>query len=343
MAEFKRFSELPRELRDQIWSMAIRDDRPGVHIFGQYDKRNDNVTEGHSLMRGDWPSDTWAAPSWRRYFENLNEDYSDENISTYLIDGGLWTACRESRLVMERRFEQSKRKIYQRCDSEWASRGELFNKATTGYFDGSPLHGVTVFPRRDLFVLQAEDLSKVDWDWVAFEAALAYPKEDFGGVQHIAIEYDPKWWEEISDKKYVSAGTNIRALIDAAFELNDTSSTLWILDRTLKRKKDAPVFKDKGAKPYRTISTFYASDRKFLEIKDRYSIWTEWDYIKPLDPTPKDSWSPFVDECGADVYEFSSSWEFVTRLEDELDYRYDPDDTEAEHYCQIGLLGWDDL
>ncbi|KAF5237834.1 hypothetical protein FANTH_10548 [Fusarium anthophilum] len=344
MSEFKRFSELPRELRDQIWSMAIRDDRPGVHVFGLYDKTNDNVTEGRSLMRGDWPSDTWAAPSWRRYFENLNDDCSDENISTYLIDGGLWTACHESRLIMERRYEQSNRKIYGRPSSEWTSDRDLFNKATTGYFDGSPLHCITVFPRRDLFVLQAEDLSNIDWSWVSFEASLARPKESFNGVRHIAIEYDQRWWEEISDKEYFSVGTNIRALVDAAFELHDSFSTIWILDRTLKRKKDAPVLKE-NAKSRCSIDAFYASDRKFLEIRGKYPTCTEWEYIKPLSPTPRYYCCSYddYDECGPDAHQFTSSREFVSRLEDELDSRYDPDDTEAEYYCQIGLLGWDDL
>ncbi|EXA35828.1 hypothetical protein FOVG_12954 [Fusarium oxysporum f. sp. pisi HDV247] len=345
MASFKRFAELPRELRDQIWSMAIRDDRPGVHIFGQYDGENDNGNEDRSLTRGDWPSNTWAAPSWRWYFENLNKDRSDENISTYLIDGGLWTACHESRLVMEKRFEQSKRSIYRRPDSGRAREEELFKKATTGYFYGSPLHCVTVFPHRDLFVLQAEDLSKVDWGWLAFEAALASPKEDFGGVRHIAIEYDEKWWKEILESEYISDAPSIWALIDAAFELSGVIYTLWILDRSLRRKKDASALKEKKGKSYFSTDIFYASDRKFVEVHHErmYCVCREWDYVKPLDSTPESRVSSDVDERRSDIDDFSSSLGFVSRLEDELCDRYDPDDTEAERYCHVGLLGWDDL
>ncbi|KAF5680241.1 hypothetical protein FDENT_8444 [Fusarium denticulatum] len=108
MLEFKRFAERPKELRDRIWSFAGRDDRPGVHIFGQYDKTKENTSKSRFLRYDDRTSESWAAPSWRRYYQNFNEDRSDENISTYLIDGGLWTACHESRLIMEKRFKLSK-------------------------------------------------------------------------------------------------------------------------------------------------------------------------------------------------------------------------------------------
>ncbi|VTT64960.1 unnamed protein product [Fusarium fujikuroi] len=101
MTTFTRFIELPRELRDQIWSLAIRDDHPGAHIFGQY------VTGSHGFQSWRGLSFDVAAPSWGRFFESLDENRSDENISTYLIDGGLWTACHESRCIMEDHLRQS--------------------------------------------------------------------------------------------------------------------------------------------------------------------------------------------------------------------------------------------
>ncbi|SCV38833.1 uncharacterized protein FFB14_07021 [Fusarium fujikuroi] len=170
--------QLPRELRDQIWSLAIRDDHPGAHIFGQY------VTGSHSFQSWRGLSFDVAAPSWGRYFESLDEDRSDENISTYLIDGGLWTACHESRCIMEDHFKQSGRQLAPRHPNDRRSsfsEKDLFKMASSGYFNGNPLEIVTVFPYRDLFIVQHEDLDKIDWGYLGF---------GFCGVGHIAIEYD---------------------------------------------------------------------------------------------------------------------------------------------------------
>ncbi|KAF5988885.1 hypothetical protein FCOIX_288 [Fusarium coicis] len=236
MAEFERFSELPRELRDQIWSMAIRDDRPGVHI-----------------LDSDVVSDTWAEPSLRRYFENLNEGRSDENISTYLIDGGLWAACHESRLIMERRFEQSKRK---HDDGDTRPRHdrtkEVFRKATTGCFDGTPLHPVTVFPHRDLFVLQCNDLKNVNWSLIGLESSMETSTEGFNGLTHVALEYDPKWWSEAHSRTTpLCLIEYVWAIMEAAFKTWPNVWKLWFIDRSLRRKKEAPAFKETAEDDFR--------------------------------------------------------------------------------------------
>ncbi|SCO57807.1 uncharacterized protein FFMR_14963 [Fusarium fujikuroi] len=312
MAGFERFSELPRELRDQIWSMAIRDDRPEVHIFGQYDETKRCKTGGRFLRSGDMVSGTWAEPSCRRYFGNLSEDRSDENISAYLIDGGLWTACHESRLIMEKRHEQSKRKhcvkdTYPRHDRT----KEVFKKATTGCFDGTPLELITVFPHRDLFVLQFNDLQKVDWCFLGFEASMATSAEGFSGVRHVALEYNPKWSAEMVH----DLGDDIWAIVEGASEI----------------KKDAPAFKEKAGNGYE-INALYASDRRLLEIDchNWRDLEKEWEYIKPMESKSDDG--------------FSSSPDFLWGLDSELRDKALPDSGHyREPYCGIGILGWDEL
>ncbi|KAI1034285.1 hypothetical protein LB503_012466 [Fusarium chuoi] len=327
MASFTRFAELPKELRDQIWSMAIRDDRPGVHIFGKYDKTMGNTSESRFLRHHDILSQTWAAPSWRRYFENLNGDRSDENISTYLIDGGLWTACHESRLIMEKRFELSKRKSYQENYSSHDRTKEVFKKATIGCFDGTPLHLVTVFPHRDLFVLQSDSLKNVDWFLIGLDAAMASSEEGFNGVMHVAFGYNPKWSAEIVH----DLGDDIRAIVEGAFEMWPHVRKLWFIDHSLKRKKDAPVFKEKAGNGYE-INAFYASDRRLLEIDchNWRDLEKEWDYIKPMEDKSDDG--------------FSSSPDFFWGLDLELRDKALPDSGHyREPYCGVGILGWDEL
>ncbi|KLO90907.1 Uncharacterized protein LW93_207 [Fusarium fujikuroi] len=328
MAEFERFPELPRELRDHIWSMAVRDDRPGVHVFGQYDEAERHKSVSRFLRSGDVVSGTWAAPSWSRYFENLDKDRSDENISAYLIDGGLWTACHESRLIMEKRYEQSKRKPSHKETYPVHDRTkEVFKKATTGCFDGTPLDLMTVFPHRDLFVFQFTDLQKVDWCFMGFEASMATAAEGFRGVKHVALEYNPKWSAELIHDR----GDDIRAIMEGAFEMWSPVWKLWFIDHSLKRKKDAPVFKEK-ADNGNEINAFYASDRRLLEVDcyNSHDLEKEWEYIKPVEDKSDDG--------------FSSSVFFLHDLESDLrDKSYQTCDNYQDTYCQIGILGWDEL
>ncbi|CVK95876.1 uncharacterized protein FMAN_13799 [Fusarium mangiferae] len=309
MAEFEKFSELPRELRDQIWSMAVRDDRPGVHVFGQYDETKRYKRGSRFLRSDDVVSGTWAAPSWRRYFENLNKGLGDENISTYLIDGGLWTDFVED--------------TYPRHDRT----KEVFKKATTGCFDGTPLDLMTVFPHRDLFVLQFNDLQKVDWCFLGFEASMATSAEGFSVVRYVALEYNPKWSAELIH----DLGDDIWAIVEGAFEMWPHVWKLWFIDHSLKRKKDAPVFKEKADNGYE-INAFYASDRRLLEVDwhNWRDLEKEWEYIKPMEDKSDNG--------------FSSSPDFLWGLDLELRDKALPDSGHfREPYCHIGILGWDEL
>ncbi|KAF5530302.1 hypothetical protein FNAPI_13598 [Fusarium napiforme] len=286
------FKELPRELRDQIWSLAIRDDHPGAHIFGQY------VT-GSRRVR--------------------SQDGCDENISTYLIDGGLWAACHESRCIMEKHFNQSKRQLAPRSLHDRRnsfSQQDLFKKASSGYFDGTPMERVTVFPLRDLFILQHEDLEEIDWNNIDYELALASLTEGFYGVNHIAIEYDRAWADESRQKDILY--TFSQACVGVTY-------TLWFIDRSLKRKSQAPVFEEESETAWK-INAFYASDRKFLEIEDDGTLMDNWEYVGPVETNWYDH-----------IYD---SLEFVRELDAKLDEDKVTAGTEAEDHCVVKLLGW---
>ncbi|KAF5972273.1 hypothetical protein FBULB1_8798 [Fusarium bulbicola] len=312
MTTFEGFTDLPRELRDRIWSLAIRHDHPGAHVFGQC------TTGSRHIQSRTGMSFDLAAPSWRRYFETVNEYRSDENISTYLIDGGLWTACHESRCIMEKHFTQSKRQLAPRHPNDYRtsfSQAELFRTATSGYFDGTPLEIVTVFPLRDLFILQHDDLDGIDWDCLGFDASLATSREGFYGANHIAIEYDQAWGDESRQDdvlyKFSQACVGVPYL-------------LWFIDRCLKQKSQAPMFEEESDRDWK-INAFYASDRKFLEIKDYGTLFKDWEYIGPV----QTNWYDHI--C--------DSLEFVRELEDKIAEQKVTDGSEAEEPCVVGLLG----
>ncbi|KAK2125140.1 hypothetical protein NOF04DRAFT_1348846 [Fusarium oxysporum II5] len=74
---------------------------------------------------------------------------SDFNISTYLTDAGLWTACHESRLTMQKHFLQD----------PWLS------PPWTGYYisGGAPAY-ITIRYNDDLVILQLDSLEFEKWD-----------------------------------------------------------------------------------------------------------------------------------------------------------------------------------
>ncbi|RSL70851.1 hypothetical protein CEP53_001712 [Fusarium sp. AF-6] len=112
---FHPFPWLPLELRLMIWTFVLQPRVPGVHIFGtDYGKYNSN--NGYVA-----PSDDFARPLNRGYgvkqltaptprarpaaSTTPEPSWTTNNPSSYLIDGGLWTACQESRAVIEQEYE----------------------------------------------------------------------------------------------------------------------------------------------------------------------------------------------------------------------------------------------
>ncbi|KAK1961528.1 hypothetical protein LY78DRAFT_662036 [Colletotrichum sublineola] len=110
--EFHLFSLLPGELRDQMCGInqfvpmvfaafnispsfptSLKTVPPSPFAAtSSLRRKNDQLV----LIGPPKPENTESLPSW-----NLNQ-------STYSIDGGLWTACEESRAAMARRYSKKK-------------------------------------------------------------------------------------------------------------------------------------------------------------------------------------------------------------------------------------------
>ncbi|EXL90166.1 hypothetical protein FOIG_16567 [Fusarium odoratissimum NRRL 54006] len=105
---FHCFRNLPVELQIEIWSSAARPAKAGVQIF--------SLSSGHRSQPHEdgAPEVPWAdsyyltAPKWAfgpqssRFngFDEITASWTKNNFSTYLIDSGLWSACRQSHRVM---------------------------------------------------------------------------------------------------------------------------------------------------------------------------------------------------------------------------------------------------
>lgn len=255
---FPLFPKLPQELRDQIWSDAVRPINPGhggVHFFTVFNPthadekfRKHLVVQqtGYDSYRGEFApilgaptsQDNRSLPSW-----------TVGNSSTYATDFGLWTACRDSYKAIYRGYDRPGRDLIQRISPlggfySWLSQREdakdlpVTFSAANG--DSSPVH-LTVLPLRDLFVLRRfEDVGSISY--TLRNAPFASPVFGYDGVTHVAVEFDPQWSVEgVTQYRNNAEITNVRywayqALSQAIWSQIRWFQYLWVVDYRLRLK-----------------------------------------------------------------------------------------------------------
>lgn len=292
MAQFHPFPNLPKELRDSIWDMAIRSDDPGVHFFTIYDACNDppsvvnpskrvHVTEEPFVVRF---RIGFAAPRPRRQ-ESNQLSWTDGNLSTYLTDSGLWTACHQSRERMLRHFRPSETspQISQKPLDERTVE-EICKKPTAsinmGFIsDNSERQYLTIRPTIDLICLQLPENSNISWDsddhWESIQDFPLFRWHGDGGYWHssyiknIAAEYNPAW-ETFDPKKDLGPFRHVSGFrnVDEVHGLE----TFWFIDYRLTRK-----YKSDDCKR----QTFRAGKLTFIEVD-----WGDWEWCS----CPKEGW-----------------------------------------------------
>ncbi|KAF4969012.1 hypothetical protein FSARC_3666 [Fusarium sarcochroum] len=338
---FHRFSDLPRELRDEIWSFVIRPPVPGVNIFRFYRlwENNPALVPEVAFLANCSHQHRLSAASWEQYFDNADANCGDKDVSTYLIDAGLWTACKESRLVMEKQFRHCNSRCWHN-DFQAAVPKTLAEKMCQGgfsrperrHFSGDTPCCFTLFPCGDLFVLQG-DIMDVTINLGCIHSI--WPETSFlGAYRDIAIEYDPAWGVQM-EKSIRNFEDDWPPIVANLLDICErcTYLRIWVIDHNLKRKRDAtgiPV-RAKYPKhyPYRP-TTFYASDRKFVEVdlEQGAKNLDYWQYVNKVgDGDYEKSSIRFVDLVG---------WIFE-------DFASRKDGAEQQIACHLGLLGWDNL
>ncbi|KAF4947843.1 hypothetical protein FGADI_10122 [Fusarium gaditjirri] len=141
---FYLFPSLPQELKDEIWVFALRSHRRGVQIFRVHNSVSeaDNEPQGASRLL-DKVNNSWnfGAPPESKYYKNLDGS-PNKNVSAYMIDSGLWTACKESRRVIRKHF----------ADPSNNPRGSS-GRALVSYCPGSNPFYLSIWPDSDLIIL----------------------------------------------------------------------------------------------------------------------------------------------------------------------------------------------
>ena len=226
-----QFPRFPRELRDMIWKFAIRHQgERGVHVFTFFNGKTEkekiewskhcvvvNRQGTEVALAAPTLPDGWEFPS--SYRRVLQPSWYRSNPSTYLIDGGLWTACKESREIMEKHFS-----IIPRFQIE---RPRLSSELVESYLDMDLYLGVdlgtvvetidsqpataffthngttqsfTVYPMTDLFIIQDYKLANMDLSDM-FNHVPLFEQNMGNFASHIAFELGP-WYKGRSEEYF---------------------------------------------------------------------------------------------------------------------------------------------
>ncbi|KAF4442694.1 hypothetical protein FACUT_1857 [Fusarium acutatum] len=231
-----------------------------------------------------------AIPLWNKYIDGIDNG-SDSNISTYLMDAGLWTACHESRLMMQESF----------LHAQWR-----YESWTEHYISGgAPLY-ITIRYRKDLVILQLDSLDFEKWD-----------DEKWGRVRYlrnIGIEYRPDWCIVFNKEEEEGNGAWEVDAFDKIYCFGEAldSVRIWIIDHNLRRKVDAlPCDEKRGQGFWSTENvSFYGADRKFSSTGlgkggDRLA---HWEYINPVADGEHRKFSLYFADRLYDLYKELLDW-----------------------------------
>lgn len=273
---FHRFPNLPGELRKEIWRFAVCFDglaRSGAHFFGVVSPREVGTAElaSHALVLRDSTFDRkiclvgplWEWMSAEREFIDKPEPASwiDNNPSTYLVNSGLWMACKESRYAIDQVFHRPQQD---------GTRSNRFRRMPLAYQNEADMPDdakdrfITVFPGHDLFCFQAYDWGTLDRERIP--GGIPFLLNTFGGVRNMAIEYDSTWGIEVNHPGYNEWGMILEHLSNILAEVIGRPGVrkLFLIDYRIKRRHHVPTKEqtEKGAG-----QIFYHQGRRFTDVK----------------------------------------------------------------------------
>ena len=242
---FHYFSTLPKADRELIWALAIRPKRPSAHVFTLYMDVDDTEP---SLLSQYWLHDSGfttnlAAPQVPTSDDDNQErqfSWVKDNCSTYLIDYGLWAACRESRAAMEKRFKVTEAPV------------------TSYFFSGDEWQRCLTYPETDLFLLHPLDPGTLVW-----ECTYGFPFHNRSESSereaiHIALNYDLRedcWCD----------GPGTKCVTEAVVHGLLYADQLWFVDYSLRRRANIPLPRDRRR--------FHGNGCIFTEVWDGDMSW----------------------------------------------------------------------
>ncbi|KAJ4007390.1 hypothetical protein NW752_007630 [Fusarium irregulare] len=281
---FHPFARLPVELRLHIWETACFASTPSERCLQYVNVKNRRVIP--------LPCD------WRQSQEETSEEENNE--SAYLIDGGLWRACKESREVIARKshyYDWLKiqneairtREYFSTFSADWDGGEDDVHPAIIETCQGEEECRMVVSPGRDIFCIEAYNfraLQHSEDDKFELEMSFTSQLSNKGKipslwdplcVSNIALEFDRSWlWNDIPDYIDEARSENSRLgyfgyLLHKHAKDTLTVENLWIVDRRIK-------WFDEHSQDHDTVYRDY--DTEYVEIKWSAAIHLESDEIR---------------------------------------------------------------
>ena len=240
----------------------MRPNKPNAHFFtilkttaSRRDVKDGPEVQANGLIRISSP----LAITQRNMSISPFFSWTDSNPSAYMIDIGLWTACKESREAMERRFDSTQRN----CPPISWPYGPFKNPTDLVTMSRVSLGGerqtIATSPAVDLICFQPIS-------WVFHWDSLRGIEEVFytnGKLINVAFEFDSKG----SMESEISSG-NAWAdfIIDALSDDSCWIDTVWLIDYHLYRRDDVPQTTDRRQE-------FYGNKGRFVEVDDHDRGW----------------------------------------------------------------------
>lgn len=303
------FSDLPPHIRKRIWNYAIRRDRPGAHFFSVYNWEDiiqdfaGNKLEDVAMVR----AFEWLTCYRPHFLKPPRKDECDTastnnfigppvsgapwsycNRSTYLVDGGLWTACKESRACMLEAFCDKfpppswPRKIvdYPPSPPQSAPGSPLSEGSTSSQFiditrltrvrqpatfsiapavSSSAPWWCTVVRAADLVCFRPRSFATAGASWASLvvDAAFLAPRRGHVGADNLAV---------VLPRRRADDGGGAALLQDVARALAHLArfaTRLWLVDELITRRADACVSDDEVVR-----AVFYGEGCRFVEVFD---------------------------------------------------------------------------
>ncbi|KAK7215378.1 hypothetical protein V2G26_003381 [Clonostachys chloroleuca] len=274
MASFHFFSNLPYDLREQVWKQAIRPSAKnwsGIHHFSilHSNMKLDSTASKPKLIPSSRDVPTSCDKGTAFAAEIPGTEGAQANRSAYMWDAGLWTACWESRQIILRHWEMKKwwekrRNIL--SEGMWFWYGEekwrenqdfcvTINAPSLTTNDGGEEWQLMVRPYDDAFYFDPKSLkdalkqpnSLQHYDTlVEIMQDLPFSGLDYGcqPVRHLIFDFDPNWLNNLPRRDaHVDSGSPQEFIIDLLWLLagrrteEERDFHIWLIDRSRRQSK----------------------------------------------------------------------------------------------------------
>ncbi|KAK1706338.1 hypothetical protein BDP67DRAFT_494158 [Colletotrichum lupini] len=178
---FHQFGLLPVEVRLQVWECNLRSAEPAFHVFSIKSRA---TTTASTDLRHKTPMQVHQYETYvlsnPTYTPKKRCPWSESDPSTYCVDAGLWSACKESRNVVRKHY------------ATLVNPSSGHSSSTRHNQSARSASGSSILPDKDLIIFQVAPDAHVSVG-EALSALRPFFQNDGSQLLHIAFEFTDDW------------------------------------------------------------------------------------------------------------------------------------------------------